>query len=576
MLKRTHRLHEIEASLVGKTITVNGWVDRVRNLGGIIFVWVRDRYGLVQVVFDPESSVYESAKTLSGEYVVGIRGIVRERPEEARNKDLATGNFEILAGEMEILSDAKTPPIYTNREEGSEEVRLRYRYLDLRRQTLQNNIIFRHKLIQKAREYFNSLDFVDIETPYLTKSTPEGARDFLVPSRLKRGNFYALPQSPQIFKQLLMISGFDRYYQIVRCFRDEDLRADRQPEFTQIDLEMSFVEQSDVQEVVGGFVKKAYLDLLGLNIGEIPTIEYQLAMERYGSDKPDLRFGMEIEDLTGEAWSSNAGFLSPGDWGALKMIIVNGGSSMTRKELDAYVESAGSSGLKAGWAKASNGDLSGGVSKILKAANAGFNVKDGDLILLCNGKRADVNAFLGKTRLDMARKFGMIPEKDVKAAWIVNFPMFEWNEEDGRYQAQHHPFTMPYLEDIEAHGEEPSKIRSHSYDLVINGWELGSGSVRIHSRQLQEKIFKLIDLSEGEAKKRFGFFLEAFEYGAPPHAGFAIGLDRLVSIMIGTASLRDVIAFPKTTSGTDLMADAPSEVAETQLKELGMKMEVDE
>ncbi len=575
MLKRTHKLNEINDSTIEESVIINGWVDRIRNLGGIIFMWIRDRYGLVQVVFDPNESVYEQSKNISAEYVVAIKGIVRKRPQEARNPKLVSGNVEILAKELEILSEAKTPPIYTNRREGNEETRLKYRYLDLRHPSLQQNLIFRHEVAQQTRKYLNSLDFLEIETPYLTKSTPEGARDFLVPSRSKKGSFYALPQSPQIFKQLLMISGLDRYYQIVRCFRDEDLRADRQPEFTQIDLEMSFVEQSDVQEVINGLIKELYKNLTNVDVGEIQSMSYAEAMEKYGSDKPDTRFSMELQDLTEETCGFDMRFLSPLEGEALKFVVIPPENGFSRKVLDAYVESAKSEGVRLGWVKMSNGELSGGVSKIFKNANLKLKIEEGEIALVCAGKRSKVNEFLGKIRTDVSKKLNLIPENSVKILWIIDFPMFEWNDEEKRYQAQHHPFTMPYVEDLEKYPNNLAKIRAHSYDLVINGEEMGSGSVRIHRKNLQEKIFKLIGLSEREAKERFGFFLEAFEYGAPPHAGFAIGIDRLVAIMIGAQSLRDVIAFPKTTSGTDLMADAPSKVSKEQLKELGIKLEVD-
>ncbi|MGC8705030.1 MAG: aspartate--tRNA ligase [Athalassotoga sp.] len=569
MLKRTHRINELNDSLKGKEVIINGWVDRVRDLGGIIFVWVRDRYGIIQVLFEPGSHAYEIAKKLSVEYVIGVKGTLRERPKDAKNLDLASGDLEILAIDLEILAESKTPPIYINREEGSEDIRLKYRYLDLRRKSLQSNLIFRHKLMQKTREYFNSLDFVEIETPYLMKSTPEGARNFIVPSRIKKGTFYALPQSPQIFKQLLMIAGFDRYYQIARCFRDEDLRADRQPEFTQIDVEMSFVDQEDVQKVIGDLVKYLFKETLNIDIGDVSSMKYSDAMELYGSDKPDLRFGMEMRNLKDKISTDNLGFLKPSEKEEVKMMIVPPNEVLSRKDLDGYTENAKSSNLKLGWAKFVDGKFTGGIGKLLAGVDLG--VKSGETVLICTGERNNLNSFLGRVRIDIANKIKIIPDKTFKVLWINEFPMFEWNEEEQRFQAQHHPFTMPYLEDLE--NEDLSKIRAHSYDLVINGWEMGSGSVRIHTRPLQEKIFKLIGISEEEAKRRFGFFLEAFEYGAPPHAGFAIGVDRLVSIMVGASSLREVIAFPKTTSGTDLMMDTPSEVTEEQLKELGIRLE---
>lgn len=573
MLKRTLRLHELNESMIGKTVVINGWVDRIRNLGGIIFVWVRDRYGIVQVLFEPETASYKVAESLSGEYVIGVEGMVRERPKDAKNVDLASGNIEILAQKIEILSKSKTPPIYTNRDEGNEDVRLKYRYLDLRRKSLQSNLIFRNKLTYKTREYLNSVDFLEIETPYLMKSTPEGARDFIVPSRIKKGTFYALPQSPQIFKQLLMIGGLDRYYQIARCFRDEDLRADRQPEFTQIDVEMSFVEQEDVQQTIGNLVKYLFKEVKGVDIGEIPSMQYSMAMDLYGTDKPDLRFGMEMKNLTLKPFASKFEFLSPNDDEELRMMIIPENGIISRKDLDGYSENAKNSGLRFGWAKFNGEVFTGGIAKFLSASGFDLEVKNGETLIFCTGKRSELLNFFGRIRIEIANKIGIIPHDTFKVLWINDFPMFEWNEEEERFQAQHHPFTMPYLEDLEDNPEDLSKIRAHSYDLVINGWEMGSGSVRIHTRELQEKVFKLIGIKEEEAKKRFGFFLEAFEYGAPPHAGFAIGVDRLVSIMIGASSLREVIAFPKTTSGTDLMMDTPSEVSEKQLKELGIRLE---
>jgi aspartyl-tRNA synthetase len=574
MLKRTHKLNEVNISTVGKEIVVNGWVDRIRNLGGIIFMWIRDRYGIVQVVFDPNEEAYSQAEKISIEYVVGIKGMVRERPEDAKNPELESGEVEILAKEVEVLAESKTPPIYVNREEGNEEARLKYRYLDLRHPTLQKNLIFRHKVEQETRKYLNSFDFIEVETPYLTKSTPEGARDFLVPSRLKKGTFYALPQSPQIFKQLLMIAGMDRYYQIARCFRDEDLRADRQPEFTQIDLEMSFVEQSDVLETVGGLIKHLYDEILNIKIDEIPVMTYFEAMEKYGSDKPDTRFQMLLRDLTNDAKDRDLKFLTPSENERLKYVIVPQGSNFSRKMLDEYVERGKKESLKIGWVKRQNGGYAGGISKILKAAELDLEIEDGEIAIVGVGKYPKLNEFLGRVRVEIAKKMNLFDENSVRILWVTDFPMFEWNEEEERFQAQHHPFTMPYLEDLEEYANgDLSKIRAHAYDLVINGWELGSGSVRIHTKNLQQRIFDLIGLSAEEAKERFGFFLEAFEYGAPPHAGFAIGVDRLVAIMTKANSLRDVIAFPKTTSGTDLMADAPSKVNVAQLKELGIKLE---
>ncbi len=574
MLKRTHKINEINSSVVGEEVTINGWVDRIRNLGGIIFMWIRDRYGIVQVVFDPSSDVYTEAENIGGEYVLGIRGKVRERPQNAKNPELVTGEVEIVVEEVEILAESKTPPIYVNREEGNEETRLKYRYLDLRHSRLQKNLIFRHKLEFETRKYLNSMDFVEVETPYLTKSTPEGARDFLVPSRLKKGAFYALPQSPQIFKQLLMIAGMDRYYQIARCFRDEDLRADRQPEFTQIDLEMSFVEEKDVLSVMSGLTKHLYRELLEMEIGDIPVLTYEEAMQKYGSDKPDMRFASTLKDATDQARGRDLKFLTVAEGEVMKYVVFPNSESLSRKVLDAYSQKAKEAGLRVGWVKKSNGIFSGGISKLLNASGLSLEMTENEVAFVGVGKYPKINEFLGTLRVEVAKLLGMIDDKAVKILWVTDFPMFEWNEEENRFQAQHHPFTMPYVEDLE-NADDLGKIRAHAYDLVINGWELGSGSVRIHQKALQKRVFELIGLSEKEAQKRFGFFLEAFDYGAPPHAGFAMGVDRLVAIMTNSRSLRDVIAFPKTTTGTDLMVGAPTEVSASQLSELGIKTEVD-
>ncbi|AKI96775.1 aspartate--tRNA ligase [Kosmotoga pacifica] len=582
MEKRTHNCGELRKKDVGKEVVLNGWVDRIRDLGGIKFVLLRDRYGYTQVVFNPEDKeLYEKALSLSPEYVISIRGKVMERPQDAVNPKMPTGEIEVHAVSLSILSESQTPPIYVNiDDESSEELRLKYRYLDLRRPKMQRNLILRHKVVQAIRRFLNNLDFLEIETPVLTKSTPEGARDFLVPSRLKPGKFYALPQSPQLFKQLLMVAGLDRYYQIVKCYRDEDFRADRQPEFTQVDLEMSFVDEEDVFEVVEGMLKAALEEATGIELPDkFDRMTYDEAIDQYGSDRPDRRYGMELHDITDIFKSTGFRVISSSieTGGVVRAFKIQGlASRFTRKLIDQYTELAKSQGLGGLiWIKIEN-ELKSSILKFcgeeVQSVAERLGAMNGDIIFVAVGERELVSKALGKVREKVIAEELPVAE-GIDILWITEFPMFSFNEEEKRIEAEHHPFTMPDLNDLSRYKDtNPLKIKSRAYDLVINGYEIGSGSVRIHRQDIQNEIFKLIGLSDEEANKKFGFLLEAFKYGPPPHAGIALGLDRLVAILAGANSIRDVIAFPKTASGSDPMTGAPSEVSQQQLKELKLML----
>lgn len=570
---RTHTCGELRLTDCGKTVTLSGWIDRIRDLGGVKFIVLRDRYGKTQVVVNPDSPVYSLINELSREDVVQVTGNVRERPSEAVTSDL-TGEIEVLASDLKILSKSELPPFYPG-DDVSEETRLKYRYLDLRSSKMLNNLIIRHTLASKTREYLSNLGFLEIETPYLTKSTPEGARDFLVPSRLKKGNFYALPQSPQLFKQILMVAGIDKYFQIVRCFRDEDLRADRQPEFTQIDIEMSFVHMEDVINTCESLIRYIYSSI-GINLPEkFDRISFEEAMEKYGSDKPDRRYGMEMVDLTEEFKAS--------EFNVVKSIVEKGGVvkgfktsvPISRKIADDYSEflkTFGLGGLL--WFKLENGQVISPTSKYLekeyKKIADNYHLSEGEVFLIAaHDNRERLNEALGALRLKIGKQ--NIKVEGFDALWIVDFPFLEWNEEEQRYVARHHPFTMPYLEDFE-NNVELSKVRAHAYDMIINGFEVGGGSIRIHNREIQEKVFDIIGLTKEEAREKFGFLLDALRYGAPPHGGIAFGLDRLASIAVGVENIRDVIAFPKTSSGTCLLTNAPSSVTQLQLDELGINL----
>jgi len=578
---RTHNCGELRINDVGKKVTLAGWVDKMRDLGGIRFLILRDRYGYTQVVPGDDEKVVEALRKLKPEYVIQVSGTVRKRPDEAVRTDIPTGQVEVVADEIEILSEAQTPPIYTDRDnDTSEELRLKYRYLDLRKPRMQHNIIMRHRIVQTIREYLNKNGFLEIETPMLMKSTPEGARDFIVPSRLRPGKFYALPQSPQLLKQILMIAGFDRYYQIARCFRDEDLRADRQPEFSQIDIEMSFVERNDVIEMAEGLVKYVLEKVFNRKLGkQFRRLTYKEAMEKYGTDKPLTHFGMELQELEELFYDTPVNFIKTvlEKGGTIKGFVVpRDMSSFTRKRIDSYtkmVQELGLGGLI--WVKnidepkSSIDRISPGISsKIVEH----MKIPKGGGALIAAGEREVLNEALGILRVKVAQDMGMIDADELDLLWIIDFPMFEWDDEENRLVARHHPFTMPHPEDMKAYPNDPLKIRSLAYDLVMNGNEIAGGSIRIHSIELQRWVFEKIGITENEANEKFGFLLEAMRYGVPPHGGIAFGLDRFVMILLKEKSIREVMAFPKTTTGADLMMGAPSNVPDEILKELKIRV----
>ena len=581
--KRTHYCGEVSTEDVGKKVRVAGWVDTTRDHGGVVFTDLRDRTGKVQIVFSPEISeeLVEKAKKLKHEYVIAVEGEVRRRPPGTENPKLKTGEVEIYAEKLQILNKSLPLPFPVEDEvKVGEETRLKYRFLDLRRKKMMENIIFRHRLYQTVRKVFNEEGFIEIETPYLTKSTPEGARDFLVPSRIYPGKFYALPQSPQLFKQILMVSGFDRYYQIARCFRDEDLRADRQPEFTQIDFEMSFVTERDVMDVAEKVLRELYRELLGIEIGEIPVMSYDEAMARFGTDRPDTRFGLELKEITDIA--KECGFkvfrTVAEKGGIVKAINFKGGAKLSRKEIDDLTKFVGIYGAKGlAWIKVLPDGLQSPIVKFFTEGEMNrilerLEAEPGDILFFVADKPDVVNAALSNLRLKLGKMAGLIDENKINVLWVVDFPMFEWNEDENRWEALHHPFTSPKEEDVEKLLEDPESVRARAYDMVLNGVEIGGGSIRIHREDIQEKVFKVIGLSDEEAKERFGFLLEALKYGAPPHGGMAFGLDRLCAIMRGEESIRDVIAFPKTQRGQCLLTGAPDTVRPEQLEELHIEV----
>ena len=582
-LKRTHRCAELSAANVGETVTIMGWVQKNRNKGGLVFVDVRDRSGIIQVVFEEgksEAELIEKAARLRAEFVVAVVGKVEKR-SGAVNENLATGEIEIIPEQLRILSESETPPFPI--EENSrtkEEVRLKYRYLDLRRPDLQRNLMMRSKVATLTRQILADEGFFEIETPILIGSTPEGARDYLVPSRIHQGHFYALPQSPQLFKQLLMCSGYDRYFQIAKCFRDEDLRADRQAEFTQIDMELSFVDVDDVIEVNERLLAKLFEEVLGLDVElPIPRMTWQEAMDRYGSDKPDIRFGMELHDVTDTVrdceFAVFKGAVENG--GSVRGINAKGQGGMPRKKIDKLVSFAKDYGAKglAYIAVQEDGSLKSSFAKFMKdeemsALVAAMEGEKGDLLLFAADKNKVVWDVLGALRLELARQMDLLDKNEYKFLWVTEFPLFEWSEEQNRYTAMHHPFTMPMEEDLEYIDSDPGRVRAKAYDIVLNGNEIGGGSVRIFNPEIQNKMFEVLGFTQEQANEQFGFLLTAFKYGVPPHAGLAYGLDRLVMLMAKEESIRDVIAFPKVKDASDLMTEAPTAVDPKQLEELGL------
>lgn len=580
---RTHYCGHVNESLIDSTVELCGWVHRRRDHGGVIFIDLRDREGLVQVVIDPDTAeAFANAENSRSEYVLRIKGLVRHRPEGTVNEDLASGKIEVLAKDLEILNTAKTPPFPLDEEtEVREEVRLRYRYIDLRRPDMQRKLRLRSEVTRALREQLDANGFMDIETPILTKATPEGARDYLVPSRIHNGKFYALPQSPQTYKQILMVAGMDRYFQIVRCFRDEDLRHDRQPEFTQIDVEMSFVEQDDVLEMVENLVADLFMETLGVEL-QMPVrrLSYQEALETYGSDKPDLRFDMKIVDISSLVRDCEFKVFSGcvKNDGRVCGVALQGGAKYSRKQVDTLTEEMqreGAKGLVAikvgaeGW----DSPLAKFFAReAVTEINELFGVKEGDLLLLIADGKSTALTLAGSLRLKLAARENLIPEDKYELCWVLDFPLLEYDEEKKRYEARHHPFTSPMDEDLALLDDHPEKARAKAYDLVLNGYEVAGGSIRIHRRELQNRMFRLLNISEEEAYDKFGFLLDAFEYGAPPHGGIAFGFDRLVMILAKEQSIRNVIAFPKTNSALSLMDGSPSSVSEEQLKELGLRV----
>ena len=590
MLKRTHKCGDLRIDDVNKEVVVNGWVNSYRDHGNLVFVDLRDRFGLVQLVFNPDQNpeMHEKARHLRCEWVIGVRGKVNKRGEGLENPKIATGQIEIIVDELEIFSEAKTPPFeLDSADKVGEDTRLIHRYLDLRRPAMQNKLIVRHKIAKLVRDYLDTNGFLEIETPMLGKSTPEGARDFLVPSRLCEGTFYALPQSPQLFKQILMVSGMDKYFQIVRCFRDEDPRADRQAEFTQIDIEMSYVDSDDVIAVNEGMIAAIWKEIAGYDV-QLPVqrMTYKDAVDNYGIDRPDLRFDMKLKDISDIAGASTFKVFSStvSNGGMVKGLCAPGAAAYSRsdieKTLTEYVGGYGAKGLA--WFKVAanedgNGiDLKSNIAKFFTDEQrqeiiSRFDAKDGDLLLFVADKEATVNKALAPLRVKLGKDLGLYEDNALAFVWVVDFPMFEWDEDAKRWTSLHHPFTAPIAEDADKLDTDPGNVRSQAYDLVCNGSEVGGGSVRIHDTEMQKKVFKLLNITDEQANVQFGFFLKALQYGTPPHGGIAFGLDRLTMILTGTDNIRDVIAFPKTQRGQCLMTEAPSVVDDKQLDELNIK-----
>ena len=578
---RSHNCGELNASHINTEVTLAGWVQKSRDKGFMNWVDLRDRYGITQLIFDEgrsEKSVFELVKTLGREFVIQVKGTVIER--EAKNKNIATGEIEILVTELTVLNASLTPPFTIEDEtDGGEDIRMKYRYLDIRRNPVKNSLLFRHKVAMEVRKYLSDLDFCEVETPYLIKSTPEGARDFVVPSRMNEGQFYALPQSPQTFKQLLMVGGMDKYFQIVKCFRDEDLRADRQPEFTQIDCEMAFVEQEDILNVFEGLTRHLLKEIKGIEVEKFPRITYEYAMKTYGNDKPDIRFGMEFGELNEVAKSKDFPVFNAAE--LVVGIAVPGAGSYTRKEIDGLIDwvkrpQVGASGMV--YVKCNeDGTYKSSVDKFYDQEDLTqwakiTGAKAGDMIFVLSGPADKTRAQLSALRMELATRLGLRNPAEFAPLWVVDFPLLEFDEESGRYHAMHHPFTSPKPEDMHLLETDPGKVRANAYDMVLNGNEIGGGSIRIHDKATQQLMFKYLGFTEEEAKAQFGFLMDAFQFGAPPHGGLAFGLDRLVAILGGQETIRDFIAFPKNNSGRDVMIDAPSIIDESQLKELHIKL----
>ncbi|MFZ6053196.1 aspartate--tRNA ligase [Halocola ammonii] len=577
---RSHNCGELRIEDKGKDVTLSGWVQRIRNLGGMTFVDLRDRYGITQLAFNMETNaeLCEKARDLGREYVIQVEGEVAER--SSKNAAMPTGDVEIIVKAINVLNKSKTPPFTIEDDtDGGEDLRMKFRYLDLRRNPVKQNLALRNRLSIETRKYLDSIDFFEVETPYLIKSTPEGARDFVVPSRMNEGQFYALPQSPQTFKQLLMVSGYDRYYQIVKCFRDEDLRADRQPEFTQIDCEMSFVEQEDILSTFEGMVRHLFKTVKNTEVGDFPRMTYDEAMENYGSDKPDIRFGMEFQYIT--EFAQGKGFNVFDQSEAVIGIVAPGCADYSRKQLDAltnFVKSqqVGAKGMV--YVKCNeDGSFKSSVDKFysqddLKEWAEKTGAKAGDLILILSGKLDETRVQMNSLRLKMGSELGLRKPNDFKPLWVVDFPLLEWDEETERFYAMHHPFTSPKLDQLDILEKEPGKVKANAYDMVINGVEIGGGSIRIHDREIQSRMFDLLGFTKEEAQDQFGFLMSAFEYGAPPHGGIALGFDRLCALFGEQTSIRDFIAFPKNNAGRDLMIDAPSKIDSSQLDELNLKL----
>ena len=579
---RTHTCGELRKEDAGKEVQLTGWVSRLRDHGGILFIDLRDRWGITQLVVDNKEEIYNRASRIRPEYVVKVKGVVKERPEGLVNPRISTGEVEVAVEDLEVLSTSELPPFeIEGNKETDESIRLRYRYLDLRRDKMQKNLILRHRVAQLIRRFLSEREFLEVETPFLTKSTPEGARDFLVPSRLNPGHFYALPQSPQLFKQILMISGLDRYFQIVKCFRDEDLRADRQPEFTQVDIEMSFIEPEDIIQLIEGMMGYVFKESLGVAIETpFPRLSYGEAMEKYGTDKPDLRIPWEIDDLTELLGREITSFSRGGNNFAVKGLFFPSGEEFSRKKLDVLSQKAKESSLSLSWVKGGSSALSSPLRGKLseeswQAIEEKYPFGENTLLLLAWGEKTDLVNFMGGLRFELGEE-EIKNKKPFQFCWITDFPLVEWNEEEKRWDSVHHPFTSPREEDLELLDSHPERVKSKAYDLVLNGYEVGGGSIRIHRMDLQRRIFTLLNLKEEEIEQKFGFFIEALQYGCPPHGGIALGFDRLVMLMNGENSIREVIAFPKTQKGVCLLTGAPAPVEEKQLEILGISLQKQE